>query len=140
MTYTNRKRHGLILTGAVLASLGTLMPVGARGTYFFTISHLEGLALALFATGPLLALFALRSLIGKINATRVWFLPPAIFSFALSIIVALGAVEILDQRRSMSHLPPASFGLGAYALLVGHAIVIMAAVGLKVVRPNDTTD
>ena len=60
MTSTNRKRHGVILTAAAVASLGALVPVGTRGTYFFTISHLEGLALALFATGPLLALFALR--------------------------------------------------------------------------------
>lgn len=140
MTSTNRKRHGLILAAAAIASMGTLMPVGTRGTYFFTVSHLEGLALALFATGPLLALFALLSLIGKINATRVWFLPLAIFSFALSIIVALGAVEILDHRRSMSHLEPAIFGLGAYALLVGYAVVIMAAVGLKAIRPTDTAD
>lgn len=139
MTSTNRKRHGVILTAAAVASLGTLMPVGTRGTYFFTIGHLEGLALALYATGPLLALFALLSLTGKINATRVWFLPLAIFSFALSIIVALGAVEILDHRRSKSHLPPATFGLGAYALLIGHAVVILAAVGLKAVRPTETT-
>jgi hypothetical protein len=116
------------------------MPVGTRGTYFFTISHLEGLALALYATGPLLALFALLSLVGKINATRVWFLPLSIFSFALSIIVALGAVEILDQRRSMNHLPPAAFGLGAYALLIGHAVVIMASVGLKAMRPTMETE
>ena len=45
-----------------------------------------------------------------------------------------GVMENLDQRRSLSASGPASFGLGAYALMLGHAVVTFAAIGLKASR------
>lgn len=131
MTPAYRIRHQFILVAAVIATLGALMPIGERGELFLSISHLGGLAVVLYLTGPLIVLFALLSLTGKMRATGLWYLPLAVFSLALSVLISLGVMENLDQRRSLSASGPASFGLGAYALMLGHAVVTFAAIGLK---------
>ena len=134
MTPAYRTRHQLILFAAVVATLGALMPIAERGVLFLSISHIGGLSVALYLTGPLIALFALLSLTGKMHATRIWYLPPAIFSLALSVLISFGVAESLDQRPSLRDASPASFGLGAYALMLGHAVVTFAAIGLKAAR------
>lgn len=136
MTPAYRTRHQSILVAAVIATLGALMPIAERGDLFLSISHIGGLSVALYLTGPLVALFALLSLTGKLHATRMWYLPLAVFSLALSMLISFGVAESLDQRLSLRDAGPASFGLGAYALMLGHAVVTIAAIGLKASRAS----